>query len=63
MDMPRPTQGHDVRQMMVGVREGEESVHPSPFEEAGGARYTHRMEVSPDGNGWFPFLEGRYRRS
>ena len=46
MDMPRPTQAHDARQVMVGAWEGEETIHPSPFEEAGGAGYTYRMEVS-----------------
>jgi hypothetical protein len=30
---------------------------------AGGASYTYRMEVSPDGENWFPFLEGRYQRA
>lgn len=26
-------------------------------------RYSFRMEVSPDGKQWFPFMEGEYRRA
>jgi hypothetical protein len=149
---PRPTPAHDALQMMVGVWEGEETIHPSPFEPDGGTatarvsnvrtldgfvivqdcmqrragqanfsghgvlwhdggahqyvmtwwdswgmpptefrgtvdgtvltlrnrspqghargvwdytagtRYTYRMEVSPDGTSWYPFLEGSYRK-
>ena len=25
-------------------------------------RYTYRMQVSPDGTNWFPFMEGTYAR-
>ena len=28
----------------------------------GGETYRYRMDVSPDGASWFPFLEGVYRR-
>jgi hypothetical protein len=30
------------------------------FREPG--RYTFRMDVSPDGNQWFPFMEGKYAK-
>ncbi len=152
MTMPRPTEAHDALQMMVGAWDGDETIHPSPFDPAGGsatasvvntraldgfaivqdytqsrsgkanftghgvlwfdggarqyvmtwwdswglpptefrgtvtgtvlelrsqsaqgyaraiwdfaggAGYAYRMEVSPEGTTWFPFLEGRYRR-
>lgn len=31
--------------------------------QAAHGRYTFRMEVSPDGAQWFPFLDGEYQRS
>ena len=31
--------------------------------KAGQGAYSFRMEVSPDGKQWFPFMEGDYRRA
>jgi hypothetical protein len=30
--------------------------------EFGARSYTYRMQASPDGTNWFPFMEGTYTR-
>ena len=33
------------------------------FDFSGERRYTYRMEVSPDGQKWFPFIDADYART
>ena len=43
------------------VNAGPQGVTRAVF-ELGQDSYTYRMQVSPDGTNWFPFMEGTYSR-
>ena len=49
MEMPKPSKGHLKMEKLAGSWEGEETMHPSPWDPKGGTavgRSTHRMALS-----------------
>ncbi len=44
------------------VNAGPQGVTRAVFELRGDDSYVYRMQVSPDGSNWFPFMEGTYAR-
>ena len=56
----------------AGPRVGEERIHLSPMDPAGGTgarwdvaapgRYAYQMDVPPDGAQWMRFIDGTYGR-
>jgi len=41
---------------------GPQGITRAVFELHGNRGYTYRMQVSPDGTNWFPFMDGDYTR-
>jgi len=41
---------------------GPQGITRAVFELHGSRSYTYRMQVSPDGTNWFPFMDGDYTR-
>jgi Protein of unknown function (DUF1579) len=56
---PSEFRGQFEGEALTLVNDGPQGMTRAVF-EFGGRSYTYRMQVSPDGTNWFPFMEGAY---
>jgi hypothetical protein len=59
---PNEFRGRFEGDVLTLVNAGPQGVTRAVFELHGSQSYTYRMQVSPDGTNWFPFMEGTYTR-
>lgn len=60
---PSVFRGNFEGEVITLTSKGEQGHSRATFDFSVAEQYKFRMEVSPDGKQWFPFMEGQYARS